>query len=413
MNQSVIAARRDQEYEMNNRLRVCYFGTYDADYSRNRILINGLRSAGVCVAECHIPLWSGTDDKVNTAQSNKYLWPPFWSKILHTYCRLIRAEKQLAPYDVLVLGYTGQLDVIVASLVARRRKVPLVLDVFMSLWLLVQERGLNRHNPVLGWTVRIIEYIAIHLPKALVIDTPEYRSFICTTYGIDQRKFWLVPTGADDHIFNSNSLQEGVLSKHNIQGRFNVLLYCSFIPLHGVDIVLSAAELLKYTNPDIHFTLIGEGPLWQTSHNTINQKRLDNVTLRPWMPKDQLIVEIQRADICLGTFGSTRQSIWTIQNKIYECLSAGKAVITGKCAPVERAFQHGKDLWLCDRGNPEALANAIITLRYNDSLRQQLALQGHSAFINGGYGLSGIGSRFLKILEEIVDAYHMAGDPKH
>ena len=34
-------------------MRVCYFGTYRAEYSRNQIMIEGLRRNGVEVIECH------------------------------------------------------------------------------------------------------------------------------------------------------------------------------------------------------------------------------------------------------------------------------------------------------------------------------------------------------------------------
>ena len=37
----------------NDNLRVCYFGTYRAEYSRNRIMMEGLRKNGVEVIECH------------------------------------------------------------------------------------------------------------------------------------------------------------------------------------------------------------------------------------------------------------------------------------------------------------------------------------------------------------------------
>ena len=44
---------------MRRKLRVCYFGTYRANYSRNQILIAGLRAQGVTVFETHATLWLG------------------------------------------------------------------------------------------------------------------------------------------------------------------------------------------------------------------------------------------------------------------------------------------------------------------------------------------------------------------
>jgi len=43
------------------RLRMCYFGTYRQEYSRNQIMIDGLKRAGVDVVECFEPFWCGIE----------------------------------------------------------------------------------------------------------------------------------------------------------------------------------------------------------------------------------------------------------------------------------------------------------------------------------------------------------------
>ena len=53
---------------MTRPLRVCWFGTWREDYSRNRIMIEGLRRNGVEVVECHAALWGGIEDRVKLAR---------------------------------------------------------------------------------------------------------------------------------------------------------------------------------------------------------------------------------------------------------------------------------------------------------------------------------------------------------
>ena len=48
-------------------LHVCYFGAYREEYSRNRIMIEGLRRNGVEVVECHALLWRRIEDRVAVA----------------------------------------------------------------------------------------------------------------------------------------------------------------------------------------------------------------------------------------------------------------------------------------------------------------------------------------------------------
>ena len=44
-----------------------WLGTYERDYPRNRVLIDGLAQIGVAVAECHAPLWEGREHKADGA----------------------------------------------------------------------------------------------------------------------------------------------------------------------------------------------------------------------------------------------------------------------------------------------------------------------------------------------------------
>ena len=74
-------------------LRVCYFGTYRANYSRNQIMIEGLRCNGVEVIECHETLWHGIEDRVQTA-SGGWLHPSFVCRVARVYWRLLKLDEE-------------------------------------------------------------------------------------------------------------------------------------------------------------------------------------------------------------------------------------------------------------------------------------------------------------------------------
>ena len=69
-------------------LRVCYFGTYRANYARNEIMITGLRDAGVEVIECHAQLWRGIADRVEQA-SGGWRNPHFFWRVVSAYWQLL------------------------------------------------------------------------------------------------------------------------------------------------------------------------------------------------------------------------------------------------------------------------------------------------------------------------------------
>ena len=77
-----------EEIGKKRPLRVCYFGTYRANYTRNQILLAGLKTqADVVVYECHATLWQSIEDRVEQA-SGGWRSPKFWSRALKAYWQL-------------------------------------------------------------------------------------------------------------------------------------------------------------------------------------------------------------------------------------------------------------------------------------------------------------------------------------
>ena len=98
-------------------MKVCYFGIYDSNYPRNRILIDGLRENGAEVIEC------------NSRASG-----------LKKFFELYKKHRALqGNYDVMVVGYMGHLVVPLARLICRKR---IVFDAFLSMYdSMVSDRG--------------------------------------------------------------------------------------------------------------------------------------------------------------------------------------------------------------------------------------------------------------------------------
>jgi glycosyltransferase involved in cell wall biosynthesis len=212
------------------------------------------------------------------------------------------------------------------------------------------------------------------LPDLLIQDTAEYVEWFQEIYGLDAARFRLVPTGADDRIFRPMEVDS-----HD-DGLFRVLYYGTFIPNHGVEYIIKAAKILK-DKPDIHFELVGDGPTKAKAVALVEEYGLTNVTFVDWVDKQALPRRAAEADVCLGVFGTTPQSIMTVQNKIYEGLAMGKPVITGDAPAVRAALRHGEHVYLVERANPGALAAGLLTLQSNPTLRQRLARQGQQLFL--------------------------------
>lgn len=375
-------------------MRVCYFGTYDQQYPRNRIIIEGLQANGVQVDERHISLWHGTDDKI-AAASGGWSRLRFLARVLSSYARLvIQHGPPLRKYDIVMLGYSGQVDALIAKPLARLMRKPLVLDLFVSIYLAATERGLSKAHPRTVRTIHGLEKRACEAADLLLLDTPAYVDFIHETYGIDRDKFRTIPLGANERIFFPVPCDRR-------DKPFQVLYFGKYIPLHGIQTILDAAHLLKGER-DVQFRMHGKGQLKAAALAQAEALGLDNVTFTDWVADPtRLSHEFAPYEVCLGAFGDTAAARMTIQNKIYEGMAMRKVVITRDSPTVRAAFNDGEHLILIPHGDPAALAEAIVQLRDNPDRCRQIAMNGHRLF-DAYYTTAAVGRVAKKRLEEVL-----------
>jgi glycosyltransferase involved in cell wall biosynthesis len=374
-------------------LRVCYFGTYDQDYPRNRIMIDGLRANGAEVLVCNVPLWEDTAEKVEKASGRWLSWR-FFVKLIRVYLRLVREEWALPRYDVMLVGYPGQFDVYVARLLTWRRRIPLVFNVLMSLYLIVLERQLEKKSRFTSRLIYWAEKGACLLSDQIILDTSAYVDFFCRTYGLQPDRFRLVPLGADERAYRP------VTRSGSDDSCFKVVYYGTFIPLHGVDHIVGAASHLRGYD-DIQFVLIGTGQLKAATVAMAQELGLNNVTFIDWVEKGALMDYLADAGVCLGVFGTTPQSLYTVQNKIWEGLAMAKPVITGDAPMIREVLTPGEHLLVCERADPRALADAVLTLYHDPPLRERLAQNGYRV-IQEKYTVKETGRRVKTHLQEAI-----------
>ncbi len=362
-------------------------------YTRNKILIQGLRRAGVEVVECHVKLWSGIQDRVNAA-SGGWFHTKFILRVISVYFQLLRKYRHIGEYDVMVVGYPGQLDVYLARLLSWLRRKPLVLDILMSIYLVCKERGLDKISPLTIWGLRQVEWLACRLPDLLIIEGPEYRDWFINEHKLDESRFGYVPLGADDDVFCPVEIT------HLDNEYFTVLYHGSFLPSHGVNTIIEAAKLL-HEEKDVVFHLLGKGPEKDLALILVEKYGLENVQFLGFVPEGELLLRLSQADICLGVFGSTPQAQMTMQNKIFETLAMGKAIISSDSSAIRSALIHGEHIYLIPREDPNALADAIRKLKGDKALRRRLASNAYQIY-HERFSIVNIGKIFAHHLTELT-----------
>lgn len=358
---------------MCSAMRVCYFGTYRASYARNVLLIHSLRQAGVEVVECHEALWHSVEDRVQVA-SGGWLRPRFWLRLFKAYRSLVHKYRQVGDYDVLVVGYPGQYDVFLARLLSWRQKKPLVWDVFNSMYLVMLERGIAKRHNFTARLVRFLEKIATFLPEMMFLDAPEFVTWFHQIHATPSQRFRIIPMGADKDEL-PGLLPSDFLCPPNDE-KFRMIHYGSYITNHGVETIIEAAHILENETHYV-FEMVGDGPEKTKAVNLAQSYQLKNLVFTSWLGRPELARKIATANVVLGSFGKTLQASLTYNNKILEALSLKKAVITGVSPANPASLVHGQHLYLVERANPQALADAIRALKTDPQLCQQLGENGY------------------------------------
>jgi len=351
-------------------MTVCYWGTYDAEYPRNRILISGLRASGVDVQECHVPLWQDTSQKLRQARS-AWLRPGLILRWARAYASLSARFLKSPRPDFLFVGYSGHFDVFPAWVLSRLRRVPLVFDAFLSLYdsLVLDRDAVARNGPkarFLAW----VDRTACRLADRVLLDTQAHAKFFREAFGLPADKCWVLPIGADDRVFHPGS----ELPRN---GRpYTVLHFGRYIPLHGLETVVRAARLLEESGASCRFLMVGDGEERGKIEALAGRLGVRALEFRGSEPPDRLAATIRESDLCLGIFGETGKASRVVPNKVYEAMAAGKPVITGDSPAAREFLTDGVDCLLCRRGDPGALAEAITRLRNDGALAERLARAG-------------------------------------
>ncbi len=380
------------DHKQDKPLNICFFGTYRANYVRNEVILEGLRQNGAIVQECHATLWHSVADRVEQAGGG---WknPKFFGRVLSAYWNLFKAHAQTKPYDIMLVGYPGQFDVFLGRLLSWWRGKPMALDVLMSLHLIAEERGLTEKSPLTGKLIFWLEKAGLKLPNCLIVDTPEYRRYYTEKYNLQNQQFKFVPLGVDDRLYNP---KEGIKPTDTL---FNVIYYGTFIPLHGVETMVHAAALLQ-DDPTIQFDFYGEGQELAKIKALAKSLNITNLKFHGWVDKTLLPEKIAQSHLCLGVFGTTKQSRCTTQNKIWEGLMMKRPVITGDAETIREELTHKEHVYLVERANPKALVDGIKELKANPDLRKQLVQNGYERV--QANRIEAIGKRMLNHLSDLA-----------
>ena len=149
------------------------------------------------------------------------------------------------------------------------------------------------------------------------------------------------------------------------EGSLRICWWGTFIPLHGLENILRAMQILQTKQIEFSCSLFGvDNASFAEYTAKIKQLQLEDcVYLRKDLRfSDRSLPEylIDNCDLALGIFGNTDKAYNTVPNKLIEALSMAIPTLTMKSSALNEFFA-ADDLWTC-QATPNAIADAIVSI---------------------------------------------------
>jgi len=224
--------------------------------------------------------------------------------------------------------------------------------VFLSLYnTIVEDRRLVAPDSRWAKLLFAWEWLACRAVRRLVLDTGAHANYLSWRYDIAPDKVASVLVGVEADSFPpSTTVPRG-------GEPLTVLFYGQFIPLHGIETIIKAAQAA--VDEPIRWVLIGKGQE-EGKIRDLLAKAPANVEWIEWVEYRDLRDHIAQADICLGIFGETDKAALVIPNKVFQILSAGAPLITRDSPAIRELLSPDMPgVYLIPPADPEALIAAI------------------------------------------------------
>jgi glycosyltransferase involved in cell wall biosynthesis len=339
----------------NKRLKVCYvLAYYVPDYVRTKTLTEALKRI----------------DRIGLYQVKNSLIGRF--RHFQTLSRLLIVRFIHNP-DYYLLGFRGHEIFWPVRIITLGK--PLIFDQMMSPYdsLLNERKKIKKGGMIEKLTYRYEQSI-LRYSDVILTDTTIHKEYFAGLFRVNPDKIRAIPVGADEDLFKKLPIKSR--EKKDI---LEVLFYGSFLPLHGVDIILNAASILK--DKPIRFTLVGgKGKDLSNFHQLIKQLELKNIAHQEWVDYEKLPGLIGKTDLCLGgPFGNTGQARRVVTGKTFQFLAMGKPTVIGQIEQ-DYGFEDKKNCLLVRQGDAQALAEAILWGFNHQRQLEEIGQQGRELY---------------------------------
>jgi glycosyltransferase involved in cell wall biosynthesis len=254
---------------------------------------------------------------------------------------------------------------------------------------------------------RIANLIMKHLAK-LEAETAKNATSIVTIskysvekiqqhYNVNPEKVQIVPNGVDAEVFKPSNDQEALKQQFNFGKGPLVLFVGNLIPRKGLFFLVDCAKRIAKQQPNIKFLIAGEGPLKSQLTKFIQEKSLsDNFNFLGKVDEKVLPLLYNCSDVFVLPSIQEGQGI-----VLLEAQASGKPVVAFDIGGVNEVVKNQETGLMVNLGDSDALAEALIRLIDDTSLRESMGACGRK-FIESNFTWDICAKKMLEVYREVL-----------
>jgi glycosyltransferase involved in cell wall biosynthesis len=216
-------------------------------------------------------------------------------------------------------------------------------------------------------------------------------------YHVDKAKVRIVPNGVDPEKFNPVGDREAVKRQFGLNDKPVILFVGSLIPRKGLPFLVEAAKKTVKQQADTKFVIVGDGPLKSQLMSNLDKANLSgNFMFLSGLNEDALVAVYDCADVFVLPSVQEGQGI-----VLLEAQASAKPVVAFNVGGVNEAVLNGETGLLVSRGNSGELADALLKLLSDESLREKMGANGRR-FVMDNFTWDVCAERMLAVYREAL-----------
>ena len=229
-----------------------------------------------------------------------------------------------------------------------------------------------------------IEEVVLRNADIIVGNAEAFRKELIDK-GVNPERIAIIPNGVDPNRFSPEINGDGIREFLDVEKKDILATFIgSYGPWHGTEVFASSIQYVIRQNRNVKFLFIGEGKgLVKVKEIVRNDNVEEFVLFAGMVERDRVPQYLAASDILVSPqvpnpdgspfFGSP--------TKLFEYMAMGKAIVASDLDQIGAILSSGVDAVLFKPGDFRELADKILMLVGNPSLRQQLGINARNKVV--------------------------------